>query len=98
MTTVKILLKTHKPGDNPVHNYECEFTRVPTVGEHIWQVMGSNYNTLGCYKVVYVAHIPVFTILSQKNLEYSAQIYAVEVDIDELTDIEFFRNQNIQPL
>ncbi|MDP8934630.1 MAG: hypothetical protein M3N42_10935 [Cyanobacteriota bacterium] len=88
--TVKVLLNTRNPKTNERLTLECEFTRVPTVGEHIWLV-DSGYYTQDCYKVVYVAHMPFFTGLSECHYTHSAQVYAVEVDVNEsVRDTDFF--------
>lgn len=89
--TVKVILKTRNPRNNERLTLECEFTRVPTVGEHIWLVVDSGYYTDSCYKVVYVAHMPFFTELSEDHYKHCAQVYAVEVDVNESVAVtEFF--------
>jgi hypothetical protein len=87
--TVKVIVNTRTPGGIHKLAHECEFTRVPTVGEHIWLPIDSTL-TKHCFRVVYVAHIP-FVILFPVHNEYSAQIYALQEDCDKsIENTEFF--------
>ena len=69
---------------------ECEFSRVPTVGEHIWLVITSNRGE-ECFRVVYVAHIPSVALVPRDDAKKcSAYIYAVEEDADKsIKDLGF---------
>jgi hypothetical protein len=80
--TVKVIVKTREPGGIHELAHECEFTRVPTVGEHIWLPLYSDLIEY-CFKVVYVAHKPFVTIFPKVHHEYSAYIYAVQEDVKE---------------
>lgn len=90
--TVKVIVNTRNPGGIHELTHECEFTRVPTVGEHIWLPIDSTL-TEHCFRVVYVAHRPFVILFPKVDNEYSAQIYAVQEDRDKSIEItEFFRD------
>jgi hypothetical protein len=78
--TVKVIVQTRNPEGNYVLAHECEFTRVPTVGEYIWLPIDSKL-TEECFKVVYVAHKPFVELFSRNYNKHSAYIYAVQDDL-----------------
>jgi len=88
--TVKVLLFTRNPQNNERFTLQCEFTRIPTVGEHIWIVLNDGYNADICFKVVYVAHLPFIYDVAEDYNEYSAKIYAVRDDQESLEDLGFY--------
>lgn len=88
--TVKVCLYVHNPEQNFTTSIVCEFTRIPTVGEHITILSEENCYMGYAFKVVFVMQIPLTCDVPHREYEYSAEIYAVGERIKEAIEASGF--------
>jgi hypothetical protein len=91
--SVKVRLNVHNPKINFTDSIECEFARIPTVGEHI-TIPTLEESYMGyAFKVVFVMQIPLTCDVPHREYEYSAEIYALGVGVKEAIEASGFYNR-----